>query len=69
MFNDRQSSASIFSLINGLNHDLYSEPSFPAPQLYLLSHTLKGSTQKRNVLLATKVWNSVYIVIWHIRQS
>ncbi len=27
---------------NCLNHELYSEPSFPAPQgqLYLLSHTL-----------------------------
>ncbi len=27
-------------LSNRLNHELYSEPSFPAPQLYLLSHTL-----------------------------
>ncbi len=27
---------------NRLNPELYSEPSFPAPQLYLLSHTLKG---------------------------
>ncbi len=26
---------------NRLNHELYSEPSFPAPQLYLLSHTLR----------------------------
>ncbi len=26
---------------NRLNHELYSEPSFPAPQLYLLRHTLK----------------------------
>ena len=25
---------------NRLNHELYSEPSFAAPQLYLLSHTL-----------------------------
>ncbi len=23
-----------------INHELYSEPSFPAPQLYLLRHTL-----------------------------
>ena len=46
MFNDGQSPASIFNPIytqihsNRLNHELYSEPSFPAPQLYLLSHTL-----------------------------
>ncbi len=26
---------------NCLNHVLYSEPTFPAPQLYLLRHTLK----------------------------
>ncbi len=52
MFNGGQSPASIFSPIctqiciglihsNRLNDELYSEPSFPAPQLYLLSHTLK----------------------------
>ncbi len=27
---------------NHLNHETYSEPCFPAPQLYLLSHTLKS---------------------------
>ncbi len=26
---------------NRINHELYSEPTFPAPQLYLLRHTLK----------------------------
>ncbi len=27
---------------NNLNYELYSEPSFPAPQLYLLRHTLRS---------------------------
>ncbi len=27
---------------NCINHELYSEPSFPAPQLYLLRHTLQA---------------------------
>ncbi len=27
-------------LSNRINHELYSEPTFPAPQLYLLRHTL-----------------------------
>ncbi len=53
MFNVGQSSASIFSPIcihictghqlihsNRINHELYSEPTFPAPQLYLIRHTL-----------------------------
>ncbi len=36
---------------NHLNHELYSEPSFPAPQLYLLSHTLiQTHTTKTNVM-------------------
>ncbi len=26
---------------NRLNHETYTEPCFPAPQLYLLSHTLR----------------------------
>ncbi len=26
---------------NRINHELYSEPTFPAPQLYLLRHTLR----------------------------
>ncbi len=56
MFNVGQSPASIFIPIciqictghlqlihsNRINHELYSEPTFPAPQLYLLRHTLKG---------------------------
>ena len=55
MFNVGQSPASIFSPIciqictgnlqliysNCVNHELYSEPTFPAPQLYLLRHTLR----------------------------
>ncbi len=46
MFNVGQFPISIFSPIctqihsNRINHELYSEPSFPAPQLYLLRHTL-----------------------------
>ncbi len=45
MFNGGQSPASILSPIctihyNRLNHETYPEPCFPAPQLYLLSHTL-----------------------------
>ena len=40
MFNGGQHPASIFSPICTLNHELSSEPSFPAPQLYLLRHTL-----------------------------
>ena len=54
MFNDGHSPVSIFSPIciqictghlqlihsNRINHELYSEPSFPAPKLYLLRHTL-----------------------------
>ncbi len=48
MFNGWQSPASIlvrFQLIhpNRQNHDLYSKPSFPEPQLHLLSHTLRMS--------------------------
>ncbi len=39
MFNGGQSPASIHS--NRLNYETYAEPCFPAPQLYLLSHTLK----------------------------
>ncbi len=30
-------------LCNLRNHELYSKPSFPAPQLYLLGHTLTNS--------------------------
>ncbi len=55
MFNGGQSPASILSSIctnnctgqfllihsNRLNHETYPEPCFPAPQLYLLSHTLR----------------------------
>ncbi len=44
MFHGGQSPASILSPIcthsNRLNHEKYPEPCFPAPQLYLLSHTL-----------------------------
>ncbi len=28
---------------NRINHELYSEPTFPSPQLYLLRHTLRCS--------------------------
>ncbi len=50
MFNVGQFPASILSPISTqictghlhLNYVLYSEPSFPAPQLYLLRHTLKA---------------------------
>ncbi len=55
MFNSGQSPASIFSpdivrnlqLIhsNRLKNKLYSEPSFPARQLYLLRHTLSGNVR------------------------
>ncbi len=45
MFNGWQSPASIQLVMlihsNRLNHELSSEPSFPAPQLYLLRHTLR----------------------------
>ncbi len=30
------------TLSNRINHELYPEPSFPAPQLYLLRHTLRS---------------------------
>ncbi len=49
MFNVGQSPAFIFSPIciqihsNRINHVLYSEPTFPAPQLYLLRHTLMNN--------------------------
>ena len=55
MFNDGQSRASILVQFaykfaesthsNRLNHELYTEPSFPAPQMYLLSHTLTSILQ------------------------
>ena len=35
---------------NRLNHELYSEPSFPAPWLYLLSHTLSRCLTVGNFL-------------------
>ncbi len=46
MINIGQFPASIFIHSNRLNYELYSEPSFPAPQLYL--SYLKGSPQYPN---------------------
>ncbi len=48
---------------NRLNHETYSEPCFPAPQLYLLSHTLK---LKQSELLHTDVLEiiSSFLELW-----
>ena len=56
MFNVGQFPASVlvrFQLThsNHLNHELYSEPSFLAPQLYLLRHALIDLREKGNVLV------------------
>ena len=63
MFNGGQSPASIFSLThsNRLNHELYSEPSFPAPQLYLLRHTLKANLiPKLKVEIKSRKWSNYF---------
>ncbi len=73
MFNVGQSPASIFSPIciqivrnlqlihsNRINHELYSEPTFPAPQLYLLRHTLNrnASVSMQYILKCWGVWTA-----------
>ncbi len=65
IFNVGQSPAYIFSLIciqlihcNRMNHERYSVPSFPAPQLYLLRHTLT---------LPTHILPSVQVSLAYLR--
>ncbi len=50
MFNVGQFPASILS---NLNYELYSEPSFPAPQLYLLRQTLTIIIVYKNHFITT----------------
>ena len=54
-----------YTLKNRLNYELYSEPCFPAPKLYLLSHTLKRSMLKV-VSLSSPSWllDALFSVIY-----
>ena len=75
MFNGGQSPASILSPIctknctghlhsNRLNHETYPEPCFPAPQLYLLSHTLNTVLLKPTPLGPTEKDVEIFFFLW-----